>query len=58
MICLGNLTAILGNDELHEATKLEVAKAIRTSLTLTEPEFVAIMEEIEELKSDVEKFNL
>jgi len=56
MICLGNLMAVLGNDELRGNTKLEVVKAIRTSLNLTESKFMAIMEEIHELKNDVERF--
>jgi len=50
MICVGNLTACLENDELNEATKLEVVKAVSTSLNLTKAEFLATMVEIQGLK--------
>lgn len=56
MICLANLLTVLSTDELNDATKREIASAIKTGLDCTEQEFLAMMGDIYELRIDVEKF--
>jgi HD-like signal output (HDOD) protein len=56
MICLGNLLTVLSTDELDDDVKQEIAKATRTALSCQEPEFLAIMGDIYELRIDVERF--
>jgi HD-like signal output (HDOD) protein len=56
MICLGNLLSVLSTNELNDATKREIASAIKTALDCTEEEFLAMMGDIYELRIDVERF--
>ncbi len=56
MICLGNLTSILATEELAEAKKQEIAGAIKTSLDCSDADFMVLMGDIYEFKTDVEEF--
>ncbi len=54
--CLGNLLAILANDELCNEIKKEIAEVTKKELDCDEDVFLTIMGDIYELKSDVESF--
>jgi HD-like signal output (HDOD) protein len=56
MICLGNLLTVLSSNELNDDVKQEIAEATRAALSCEEPEFLAIMGDIYELRIDVERF--
>lgn len=56
MICLGNLLTVLSTDELNDNVKQEIAKATKNMLDCEEPEFLAMMGDIYELRIDVERF--
>ena len=56
MICLGNLLTALSTDELNDEVKQNIANTTRATLSCEEPEFLAMMGDIYELKIDVERF--
>jgi HD-like signal output (HDOD) protein len=56
IICLGNLLSVLSADELSEATKQKIASSTKTVLKLTDPEFLTMMGDIYDLRSEVERF--
>jgi HD-like signal output (HDOD) protein len=56
MICLGNLLAVLSANELSNPTKQELADATMTALGYTEEEFLTMMADIYELRTEAEDF--
>ncbi len=54
-ICLSNLLAVLSYDKLSTESKKELRETIMASLECSEKEFLIIMGDIYELKSDVDK---
>jgi HD-like signal output (HDOD) protein len=56
IICLANLVALLSTDNLNNDTKERIAGAVKTELGLDEERFLALMGDIYELKTDVERF--
>ena len=56
MICLGNLIAVLSKNQLSKATREQIADALRTDLNCKEEEFLTLMGDIYELKTEVEGF--
>ena len=56
MICVGNLLAVLSAEELSEATKREIAASTKIALAYTDPEFLTMMGDIYDLRSEVERF--
>jgi HD-like signal output (HDOD) protein len=56
IITLGNLAAILSENELNPDTKDVLIKAMKASLDLDEQEFLALMGMIYELKIEAEEF--
>lgn len=56
VICLGNLLTILSTEDLSNHTKQEIADKTRKMLNCTEEHFLAIMGDINELKTEVEGF--
>jgi hypothetical protein len=56
MMCLGNLLTALSTDELTNETKQEIVTATRDTLSCEEPDFLAMMGDIYELRIDVERF--
>jgi HD-like signal output (HDOD) protein len=56
MICLANLLAVLSADELSETSKREITAATRTALDCTQREFLTIMGDIYDLRTEVERF--
>ena len=55
VVCLGNLIAIMSNNELNEDKKRGIADTIKISLELTEDCFLTLMGEIYELRAEVEQ---
>ncbi len=56
MICLGNLLAVLSNNELSEDNKHIIAGSVSQALEITESDFLAIMGEVYDLKIEVDRF--
>jgi HD-like signal output (HDOD) protein len=56
MICLGNLLTVLSADELTDRSRQEISTATRTALDCTEQQFLIMMGDIYDLKTEVEKF--
>ena len=56
MICVGNLLAVLSTEELSEGTKREIASSTKIALAYTDPEFLTMMGDIYDLRSEVERF--
>ena len=56
MICLGNLVAVLSASELSDSAKREISDTVRTALDCTEAEFLIMMADIYELRTEVENF--
>jgi HD-like signal output (HDOD) protein len=55
-ICLGNLIAVLSNDELNNNTKQEIAADVKAKLDCDDSKFLTIMGDIYELKIEAENF--
>jgi HD-like signal output (HDOD) protein len=56
MICLGNLLAIISTDELTSTNREDISAAAQSALNLTGGEFLTLMGDIYELRTEVEKF--
>ena len=56
MICLGNVLAIVSTDELSSTSKQKISAAVQKAVNLTEAEFLTMMGDIYELKTEVERF--
>ncbi len=56
MICLGNLLAVLSTRQLNDSVKQEISDTVRTALDYTEAEFLTMMGDIYELRTEVESF--
>jgi HD-like signal output (HDOD) protein len=56
VICLGNLLTILSTEDLNNHTKQVIAEATRKVLNCSEENFLAVMGDIYELKTEVENF--
>jgi len=56
MICLGNLLALLCTRQLNDSAKQEISDTVRTALDCTEAEFLTMMGDIYELRTEVEGF--
>jgi hypothetical protein len=56
MICLGNLLAIISTDELTNTNREDISAAAQLALNLTGEEFLTMMGDIYELRTEVERF--
>jgi HD-like signal output (HDOD) protein len=56
MICLGNLLAIISTDELTTTNREDISAAAQSALNLTGGEFLTLMGDIYELRTEAEKF--
>lgn len=56
MICLGNLLTVLSTETLNPDVKHEIAAATQQSLSCGEPDFLTLMGDIYDLRTDVERF--
>lgn len=56
IICLANLLAVLSAEELSDENKRELSAAAMSALDYTEPQFLTMMGDIYELRTDVEEF--
>lgn len=56
MICLGNLVAVLSASELSDSAKQEITDTVTTALDCTQGEFLIMMADIYELRTEVEDF--
>ena len=56
MICLGNLLAVLSARQLNDSVKQQISDTVRKALDCTESEFLTIMGDIYELRTEVESF--
>jgi HD-like signal output (HDOD) protein len=56
MICLGNLLAIISTDELTSTNREDISAAAQSALNLTGGQFLTLMGDIYELRTEVERF--
>jgi HD-like signal output (HDOD) protein len=56
MISLGNLLAVLSARQLNDSVKQQISDTVRKALDCTEAEFLTIMGDIYELRTEVESF--
>ena len=56
IICIGSLLAILSMENLNDETKQAISKETQKALNFSENDFLTLMGDIYDLKTDVERF--
>jgi len=56
MICLGNAVAVLALNALHETKKHDITETVKTTLSIDETQFLALMADVYELRTQADRF--